>query len=956
MSKVRRALCLIYALAILGSFFVMADTFDGEDQSAFEPSLTADRFSYAVYSRAATDAPEGETQLLPLAKQELSDGAEAETDGEAGQVLSLPEGGQANWLFQVPEDARYCLQLTYLIAPGGQQNGEIAFLLNGEAPFNESAGLALKRVWRDETEILRDTAGNDLIPKRVQIEEYSVLLLRDYSALTNSPFLLKLSGGELTLSLVNQGGAKIFVADVRFVPAPKAPADETYLAAAKADGLTQPQGYYHLLEAERTFQKSDVSLYPQYDRADAGVSPYSVRYIRRNIIGSNWWEPGMWLEYEISDVPSDGLYYLTFKYRQSYVTGVSVFRKVEVNGETQCQSMETVPFAYSDSFKNAELTDAKGEPLALRLKKGRNVLRFTAILGPTADILSETAEIRDVLNDLYIQMVMITGVSTDKYRDYYLDKELPQLLPTLEREEIKLRALVGRLEAQSGEKNGGSQVLRRAADQLASLRAKPETIPVRISNFRDTVSSLSAWVYDGLEQPLELDYFIVHSADQPVPAASAGFSAVARHFFGRFFFSFFDDYNSLSGTDTQKKAIKVWMNSGRDQAQILKNLVTNEFAPSTGIPVEISLVQTGFIEATLSGNGPDAALSIERGQPVNLACRGALEPLEGYPGFAGMITRFGSTATVPYQYNGHTFALPDTQTFFVLFARDDILARAGLSPPETWDELRRLLPRLQKNHMQVGLPYSVISAAAAVNAGMGAKDIFPSLLLQSGASLYNGDGSEAALSTEQSQAAFKTWCDFYTQYGFDLIYDAYSRFKSGEMPLLVAAYDFCNQLVIGAPEIRGKWRMLPMLGTQAENGSVNRTVAGAGSADVIFKKAKDKESCFIFLDWWSTAQTQLSFAQEYESATATGWRYPTANIEAFDAQGWTRAQLTVIEAQRGWVRELREIPGSYYVSRSLDNGLRSVLFDKKNPIEALQKQTGEINREITRKRRELGLQ
>lgn len=54
-------------------------------------------------------------------------------------------------------------------------------------------------------------------------------------------------------------------------------------------------------------------------------------------------------------------------------------------------------------------------------------------------------------------------------------------------------------------------------------------------------------------------------------------------------------------------------------------------------------------------------------------------------------------------------------------------------------------------------------------------------------------------------------------------------------------------------------------------------------------------------------------------------------------------------------RMLPEIPGSYYVSRSIDNAFRAVLYDKKNPRETFEKENRNINEEIARKRRELGL-
>ena len=50
-----------------------------------------------------------------------------------------------------------------------------------------------------------------------------------------------------------------------------------------------------------------------------------------------------------------------------------------------------------------------------------------------------------------------------------------------------------------------------------------------------------------------------------------------------------------------------------------------------------------------------------------------------------------------------------------------------------------------------------------------------------------------------------------------------------------------------------------------------------------------------------------------------------------------------------------EVPGSYFVSRSLDNAFRAVIYDNKNPMESLEKEVLKIDREIARKRKELRL-
>ena len=460
--------------------------------------------------------------------------------------------------------------------------------------------------------------------------------------------------------------------------------------------------------------------------------------------------------------------------------------------------------------------------------------------------------------------------------------------------------------------------------------------------------------YDRTSQPLEMDYLIVHSAEQELPSPRASFWQQVCHFFKTFFASFQEDYNTVGGSGSEG-AITVWANIGRDQIQVIKNLVVDQFTPQTGIDVTLSVVQTGFIEATLAGRGPDVAIGMARGQPINLACRNALLPFDSYEGFEAMKERFADTALVPYQYNGQTFGIPCTQTFFMMFYRKDILAEMGIAVPRTWTEIMETVPKLQRSHMTIGLPYAVISAATAVDNGLGAKDLFATLLLQNGGTFYNEDHSATALDSEASMTAFKTWSDFYTKYGFDLIYDFYTRFSTGEMPIGIASYEMFNTLSVAAQEIRGLWGMAPIPGTVREDGTIDTSEAGAGSAAVIFKKTDSPDSCYQFVDWWTSDKTQTDFCTAVENQLGPGGRYATANLAAFSSQPWSSEELEMLTAQRENVIELPEIPGSYYVSRSIDNAFRAVLYDNKNPRETFEQENRNINEEIARKRRELGL-
>ena len=692
-----------------------------------------------------------------------------------------------------------------------------------------------------------------------------------------------------------------------------------------------------IYQAEKTLEKSDVVLYPTYDRTSPATIPYDPVRIRRNTIGKgNWSEPGMWISYLIDDIPSDGLYYITFKFRQADAIGVTTFRNVYVNGSIPSKAYENVSFPYGVDWNQKTVVDENGEPCPVYLTAGENELLMEVSLGPYVEAMRMVDDSIYELNRLYTQMVMITGTTPDSYRDYELDKEIPGLLDAFREQADALYAAAALFESLGGEEKSQSEDILGMARRLESLIRDPRSIQKRLSSYREGISALSSWLYDRTSQPLEMDYLIVHSAGQELPSPRASFWQQVSHFFKTFFASFLEDYNTVGGSGSEE-GITVWANIGRDQIQVIKNLVVDQFTPQTGIDVTLSVVQTGFIEATLAGRGPDVAIGMARGQPVNLACRNALLSFDSYGGFEDMKKRFSDTALVPYQYNGKTYGIPCTQTFFMLFYRKDILSEMGIAIPQTWTDIMETVPKLQRSHMTIGLPYAVISAATAVDNGLGAKDLFATLLLQNGGTFYNEDHSATALDSEASMSAFKTWSDFYTKYGFDLVYDFYTRFSTGEMPIGIASYEMFNTLSVAAQEIRGLWGMAPVPGTIREDGTVDTSEAGAGSAAVIFKKAASPDNCYRFVDWWTSDKTQTDFCTAVENQLGPGGRYATANLAAFSSQPWSPEELEMLTTQRENVIELPEIPGSYYVSRSIDNAFRAVLYDKKNPRETFEK-------------------
>ena len=140
---------------------------------------------------------------------------------------------------------------------------------------------------------------------------------------------------------------------------------------------------------------------------------------------------------------------------------------------------------------------------------------------------------------------MITGVSPDIYRDYYLEEEIPdfterftRLADTLENEAKEIRRLM--------ENNGGeTSTIDEIVYQMRDIAKKPETVTERLDRFKSNISTLSSWALNMVEQPLELDYITVFTENSKEYKSKAGFFKQIVFGAKAFLGSFSADYNSI---------------------------------------------------------------------------------------------------------------------------------------------------------------------------------------------------------------------------------------------------------------------------------------------------------------------------------------------------------------------------------------------------------------------------
>lgn len=898
---------------------------------------------YATYLDKYNFAPNATADLEFTASQWLSDQSRfAEIADETvcdKTVWKIGRDGYITFEFTNDTEGLYTLLLPYKVISEGVMDGKVTAHLDGALTFAEAAEQELPRLWKNSSEIRQDSTGNDIRPEMEEVDEWQIHTWRDPIGKQEKPLCFYLSAGSHRLTL--------YIGEVDLLmraPILGAPIDlQSYEEYCRryAD-VAVYNGEPILIEAEDTFQTSSRSLIAANDMSSPLTTPYDAYYIRLNTLsGNNWrymYDRATWKVV----VPETGMYRLSFRFMQNYYNGMDTHRSVYINGEIPFEEVASVGFKYSTDWQSKEAGD-----YYYYLTKGENTISMEVVLGKYSEILQRVEELTPQLNRLYRRIIMVTGTTPDVYRDYNLDKEIPGMMESFEQIQKDINVLIQRVRELTGVKRSSElSTLEQLSVQISDILESPSSLTKgsRLSRFSSNIGSLGAWINKLREQPLLLDSLTLLGKDDPVPAAQASFWKHLQHTWNRFWASFVMDYSRLGEGRDDVPSIRVWVFTGRDQAQLLKDMVDSGFSSEKNVQTTIELVSGGLIEAMLAGKGPDVVLGRGESEPVDYAMRNAVLDLSTFDDFEEVAGWFEEGTMRSFRYNGGYYALPETQDFNMLFCRMDVLEELGLEVPKTWDQLiREILPVLQQYNMSAG-----IGGLMAISDNT----IFTTLLYQMGGKLYADDLMTASLDTQVAYDAFAKAVEMYRDYQFPTEYDFMNRFRTGEMPLAVAPYTSFNSLKVAAPEISGLWEMFELPGLLQEDGTILNTQVMASTGAVINVHTEEPEASWEFLKWWVSADTQMQFGNSIEAILGSGGRYATANKEALRGLPWGSEQLKQLESQRSKNTVLPQIPGSYFTKRAVYNALCSTVLSNQIPREQLLYWNEEINMELARKRLE----
>lgn len=948
----------------LGTQATADDSATGDGSSAATTGTDSIRqTSYTNYVKKYTDAARPDQTVEVLGKDydpaSVTDAQITVTtvDGENDVMQWANQEGSVSWTVNIPETGVYNIKMIYEALESNTNDVEFSLLIDGESPYATASRITLSKRWINESEIKQDSRQNDIRPGQISTPCWQETPLEDIDGLFNEPLEFYMEAGEHTITFESEK-AEFAVKSFTFYQY-EAPA--AYTAPSDSD-LTQAQGQKITLEGETAAYKSSRTLYPTADKSSYltssanGSSPTKTRY---NTIGSgSWTQSTQTVTWEFN-VDKAGYYKIGIRGRQDQMRGMYSNRRLYVNGEVPCLEANQIKFYYDTDWSITTPKSENGDDLYFYLQAGTNTISLEAVPGEIGEIMGDLDELVYNINSYYRQIRQITGPDPDEYNNYMIDTAIPSIVPDFKEYAKTLRDKKAEIEKLSGSGGTEAETLEKMAIVLDKCIKKPDLIPEMMSQIKDNITSVSSFVNQYREQPLEVDMIEVATSDQDFTSCDKSFFGSLGFGFKGFIGSFFEDYNALS--DEDESAMECWVMLGRDNAEALQQLISSEYNPTAKTKINLKLVQGGIVEATFAGKGPDLALFMGGDFPIQLAARGVLTDLTTFSDFDEVKTRFADDATVLYQYNGGTYGLPCDQTFPMLFYRSDILSEYGIDPAtdlNTWDGLLNCLPTLQRNYLEVGLILPVMTSTGGttqVSAITEPGNTFAMLLLQQGLNYYNEEQTKTTFDTQEAVNAFDTWTKFYTTYSFQQTYDAFTRFRTGDMPVVIQNYTFYNQLSVAAPEIKGCWGFQPVPGTVQEDGTINHAANSNGSGAIIFAKAADQEGAWDFIKWFTSTDAQVKYGNNIESILGTMGRYATANEEALQQLSWTTSEVNLLLDQLNSQVEIPIIPASYGVTRNVMNAFRAVVNDYDNARDTLFWYNKDINDEITRKLEDLGL-
>ena len=248
-------------------------------------------------------------------------------------------------------------------------------------------------------------------------------------------------------------------------------------------------------------------------------------------------------------------------------------------------------------------------------------------------------------------------------------------------------------------------------------------------------------------------------------------------------------------------------------------------------------------------------------------------------------------------------------------------------------------------------------------------------LYQMGGQLYNDGGYSIALDENVALDAFEDYSNMFSQYKCSVQYDL-TRFRTGEIPIYFGAAVTTYNTLMSYYDIRGLWKMAPLLGVENEEGEIDCTSHVTVTALVIPRGANNPAATWEYMKWTVSPETQKRLAKERLAVNANPTtKYNSPTRDALLGQAWTEEEYEAMQTDfsydpdfyryaegqmqklndeadliRWLLESIREYPGNYIIKNYVNSAFLQAYTYSSDASDELLDRILYINKEISRKR------
>lgn len=878
----------------------------------------------------------------------------------ADQVWEIAPDTTFQVTLDVPQAGGYYIELDYYIPDDSLQVLEMDLKINGKSPYIDSQNMQFPAAWKDSSKDYKiDSYGGEIFPTAQRVYRWFTRALNNATYQLTEPLIFELAQGENVLEFTtNQVG--FLLGAVRLTGKTDKPTYDEYLAQKVAGHTSATAPEPIVIEGEDFIEKSHSHI--RGDRSkNYNFFPYDPQYTRINFLAETLWGgAGESVTYEV-EIPQgqEGLYRIALKYRQDTKENMAVYKNIYIDGEILFDGLQEYAFEFTGMNCQNHILSYNGEELQIYLEPGRH----TITLESTASVYFEAYEtlvaILSQMNDIALQIRMITGNKVDKNRDWNIEEYFPGLKGQLISLSDRLDGCYERLSELAGTDNPAaianikivSQGIREFTVDRGTRKGLDDLVN-NLSRFSQGSGSFTEYLSTVLDkllgQPMAIDRLYLLAEGQTPPAANVGFFKAIFEEIRKLTYSFLLDYDTVNLSSDK---LNIWVNRPLTHIEILREMIESDFTAKTGISVQLSAMpdENKLMLAVVDGNAPDGVIGLSMNKPFDLALRGALHNLREFDDFGQVMESFSSNMFTPFVIEDRCYGLPETANFVVLFYRTDIMQKLDLEVPETWQDLINILPVLDGYGMKVNTPISSMDAFKNFNCTV-------PIIQQMGGQLYSEDGTQVLFNHPTTIEAFTLLTDLYTKYSMaQRINNFYQDFKNGVVPLGISDLNTYNLLKNAAPEIYGQWAIAPNLGIRDENGVINNTQPDVASSCVILESSERKSDTWKFLKWWMDADTQLQYSNDLQLRFGMEYIWNTANLDALSQYSYFDSdEKEIILNQVRTAQEIPRHPAYFQVERELSNAFNNIVTNHQSVRAALDMAALSTNRVLQKKLKEFG--